>query len=155
MDYNLLLPDQNQCQDLKIVRKDIFTKQQCLIYYQSLQYGTLRDFVALTFKGVEIQIVVTDYALFCVKNRILPTSKSDFKGLTDCNFQTFGSTVFMACANTTTTTNRQLFNITISQGIKSCSVSLIPVIIPEALNFQDYNIKLTSSQMIFEVPIGA
>jgi hypothetical protein len=74
MDYNLNVSTSDpECSDIKVSRKDIFTKQKCLIYYQTLSYGTLHDFAAITINGLPIELVVTDRYLFCVKNRRLPT----------------------------------------------------------------------------------
>ncbi len=70
-DYNISLPDKEECNFIKIDRQDIFTKQQCLLYYKSLEYGTITDFMAISVNGVEIEIIVTDICLFCVRNRLL------------------------------------------------------------------------------------
>jgi hypothetical protein len=88
---------------LSIERKDIFTKKQCLLYYQFLKYGTITDFVAYSMDGTEVEVIVTDSNLFCVKNRTLPKVMAlNFTNLTDCQFATFNSEVLMTCINSNT-----------------------------------------------------
>jgi hypothetical protein len=154
LDYNLTLPEREAgCRELKVARQDIFTKQQCLLYYQTLRLGTLADFAAFTLRGVEIEVVVTDSALFCVKNRRLPLSTNpNFSNLAECTLPTYGDAVLMTCLNSSTL-SRRIFNVSISQGIRSCSVDFVPIPIPDALLYQDYNLLATAGYVVFEVPI--
>lgn len=154
MDYKLTIPaDEPDCEDIKITRQDIFTKEKCLIYYQKMSYGTLHDFAAITLEGEPVELVVTDKYLFCVKNRRLPTNYNpNFGELLGCTFITVGNQVLMTCISSTTSA-RKLFNLTISQSFQECSVQYQPVVIPDVLVFEDYSVMISSDNIVFEVPI--
>jgi hypothetical protein len=53
--------------------RDIFTKRQCLIYINSKQLGIMSDFVVVNITGEEVEIVVTDLKLFCVRRKLTPS----------------------------------------------------------------------------------
>jgi len=116
MDYKISLPnDEDGCSGIQVTRKDLFTKQKCLLYYQTLYYGKLHDFAAITIDNSPIELVVTDKALFCVKNRRMPNEYNpDFDELQDCTFIIVDNNVLMICTNSSTSA-RKLFNLTISQ----------------------------------------
>lgn len=49
--------------------RDIFTKRQCLIYFNSKQLGLMDDFVVVNMSGEEVEVVVTDLNLFCCEEK--------------------------------------------------------------------------------------
>ena len=118
-------------------------------YYQSQDYGTLNDFVTLKVDGLEIEVLVTDTSLFCVRNRELSrTPTASLENLTDCRLETFAQTILMTCIKKTTLA-RVIFNLTLFQTITECQIVLSPLFIPDPLAFQDFDIQFTGGFIVF------
>ena len=78
--------------------RDIFTKRQCLIYFNSKQLGLMDDFVVVNMSGEEVEVVVTDLNLFCVRRKVMPSQFTPyFANLTACKFVVHADIILMTC----------------------------------------------------------
>lgn len=86
-EFNIQFPDEDNCKFFSVDKTDIFTKKQCLLYSNVNKYGVMSDFIALTRFGVDIEVIVTDTSLFCIKKREFPAGFTpNFSNLLNCNF---------------------------------------------------------------------
>lgn len=65
MNYQLSIPDECPFLSQHPEEMDVFTKERCLLDYNTYQYGGLLDFLTIN----SLELIVTNWNLICVEGK--------------------------------------------------------------------------------------